>query len=222
METVKTTDEKGVVTWTNLDDAVYLVVETAHPVTVSESSVPFYVILPYTYTRGDIAGTTTRDVFVYPKNEMVSATLSAVKVSGGNVDDADDNSTYEVAATGEEIEFISSFGLGATTQKITELIIVDASHDELPVPTAGADVEITLGSVIFISGTDYTLTKDAAANKFTIEFTDTGLAAARSAYGTNGTTMGLSYSSTFSGTVPKEYGIRLRQQLTTAIPIPAR
>ena len=205
METVKTTDEKGVVTWTNLDDAVYLVVETAHPVTVSESSVPFYVILPYTYTRGDIAGTTTRDVFVYPKNEMASATLYTVKVSGGNTSDRRKNATYEVAAAGEEIDFYSSFELGVTTEEITELTIVDTSDDALSVPTKAADVEITLGTTVFIPVTDYTLTKDAAANKFTIEFTDTGLAAARSAYGTNGTTMGLSYSSTFSGTVPKEY-----------------
>lgn len=198
-----TTDSNGQITWTGLADGIYYLVETAAPDTVQTKSVSAYIMLPYTYTKGTQAGTTTDTVYVYPKNVMKEASITAQKVSDGNATDTT-NTTYEVAATGEDIVFTSTFTLGATTKEITELTIDDTSDASLSVPDAAADVTIALGNTTFTPVTDYTLT-NPSANTFEIEFTSAGLAAVKAAYSSSVTDLTVEYTSNFTGTAASEY-----------------
>lgn len=190
-----TTDANGQITWEGLADGIYYLVETGAPATVKTKSVSAYIMLPYTYTQGDNAGTTTNTVYVYPKNDMEVAELDVTKVSAGNTTDAKINKTSEVAANGETVHFTSTFPLDSTFTEVDKFDITDTQVDGLGKPS---NVTLTMtggtGSPVTIAAADYILT--ASGNDFTINFTSFTNAVA--AYAAGNTKLVLDYDSVFS------------------------
>lgn len=84
---VQTTNGSGVATFNNLDQGLYLVVETAAPANVTQKSVPFFVSIPSIVNGTEEDGNTTwtTDVHAYPKNAVGTPTIDkGIQVPGTN------------------------------------------------------------------------------------------------------------------------------------------
>lgn len=179
LEKTTSTDNNGVINWTGLEDGLYYVVETAKS-TVTEKTKSFYVMLPFTYPESEgttLAGTTTHHVYVYPKNVLATPAITVNKVSSGNAEAAKGDTSYEVAASGETINWTSTLALPTTTPDVQSLVITDTQADGL---TAVAAATVKVGNTTFTAGTDYTFA--ATDNDFTITFTPAGITALKTAY----------------------------------------
>ena len=92
------TDENGRTAVQDLDQGLYLVVETTVPENVEFSTDPFFVSLPMTDLTGD---EWFYDVTVYPKNQTDRPTLDK------QVNSKDDKNTWENTATASEGDILS-------------------------------------------------------------------------------------------------------------------
>lgn len=152
--TSKKTDESGEAEFTELDQGLYLVAETQPPVTVTKSSVPFFVSIPSIVNAEAGNSQWEMDVKAYPKNSTsqtdIDKNITAVTndanlsqiASGGKSAEAaiGDTITYQVPVTA----IIPDGGLtklGITDTMSKGLTFVMAGRE-----AASSDVEVYTGN----------------------------------------------------------------------------
>lgn len=192
-----TTGANGNITWTNLDDGIYFVMETNQKSTIATKSVPFYVILPFT---NPTTGVATDTVYVYPKNVIKTPSLIIAKQSSENTA-TDSKTKYEVAGNDTTVKWTASVTLPETTANATQLKIVDTQNAAFGTPSdpvVTLPVTGTLPAITLTAGADndYTYSYNSTKNAWTIEFTSTGLTKVKEYYAVNkDVTVNVAYNS---------------------------
>lgn len=187
------TDATGHTSASNMEQGLYLVVETRVPEMVTSTCNPFFVALPMT----TIDGTAWNyDVAVYPKNQTGNPTLdktvredknSTGKNTGSLTDIKDGYAHTATASVGDVVDYQIISTLPTITSKassLTEYTYVDTLNKGIRYnkndvvieffKDAGCTDKITTWAED--SGKFAVTYDDAAANTMTIRMTDTGLA----------------------------------------------
>ena len=186
------TDATGHTSASNMEQGLYLVVETRVPENVTSTCNPFLVSLPMT----TIDGTAWNyDVTVYPKNQTGSPTLektvreaknSTGKNNGSLTDITDGYAHTATASVGDTVDYQIISTLPTITSKasaLSEYTYVDTlsrgiryNKNDVVIEffkDAGCTDKIATWAV---NSGKFTVAYDAAANTMTIRMTDTGLA----------------------------------------------
>ena len=186
------TDATGHAAASDMEQGVYLVVETRVPENVTSTCNPFFVSLPMT----TIDGTAWNyDVTVYPKNQTGNSTLdktvreaknSTGKNTGSLTDITDGYAHTATASVGDTVDYQIISTLPTITSKASSL------SEYTYVDTMSKGIRYNKNDVVieFFKDAGYTekvatwaensgkftVAYDAAANTMTIRMTDTGLA----------------------------------------------
>lgn len=186
------TDATGHTSASDMEQGLYLVVETRVPENVTSTCNPFFVSLPMT----TIDGTAWNyDVTVYPKNQTGNPTLdktvresknSTGKNTGSLTDITDGYAHTATASVGDTVDYQIISTLPTITSKasaLSEYTYVDTlskgikynKNDVVIEFFKGAGCTEKIATWAENSG-KFTVAYDAAANTMTIRMTDTGLA----------------------------------------------
>ena len=186
------TDVTGHTSASDMEQGLYLVVETRVPENVTSTCNPFFVSLPMT----TIDGTAWNyDVTVYPKNQTGNPTLdktvreaknSTGKNTGSLTDITDGYAHTATASVGDTVDYQIISTLPTITSKasaLSEYTYVDTlskgikynKNDVVIEFFKGAGCTEKIATWAENSG-KFTVAYDAAANTMTIRMTDTGLA----------------------------------------------
>ena len=186
------TDATGHTSASNMEQGLYLVVETRVPENVTSTCNPFLVSLPMT----TIDGTAWNyDVTVYPKNQTGNPTLektvreaknSTGKNTGSLTDITDGYAHTATASVGDTVDYQVISTLPTITSKassLSEYTYVDTMSKGIKYNKNDVVIEFfkDAGCTDKIATWDensgkFTVAYDAAANTMTIRMTDTGLA----------------------------------------------
>ena len=185
------TDAAGHTSASNMEQGLYLVVETRVPENVTSTCNPFFVSLPMT----TIDGTAWNyDVTVYPKNQTGNPTLdktvreaknSTGKNNGSLTDITDGYAHTATASVGDTVDYQIISTLPTITSKassLSEYTYVDTMSKGICYNKNDVVIEFfrDAGYTDKIATWDensgkFTVAYDAAANTMTIRMTDTGL-----------------------------------------------
>ena len=186
------TDATGHTSADQLEQGLYLVVETRVPENVTSTCNPFFVSLPMT----TIDGTAWNyDVTVYPKNQTGNPTLdktvreaknSTGKNTGSLTDITDGYAHTATASVGDTVDYQIISTLPTITSKasaLSEYTYVDTLSKGIKYNKNDVVIEFfkDAGCIEKIAtwaenSGKFTVAYDAAANTMTIRMTDTGLA----------------------------------------------
>ena len=185
------TDVTGHTSASDMEQGLYLVVETCVPENVTSTCNPFFVSLPMT----TIDGTAWNyDVTVYPKNQTGNPTLdktvredknSTGKNNGSLTDITDGYAHTATASVGDTVDYQIISTLPTITSKassLSEYTYVDTMSKGIRYNKNDVVIEFfrDAGCADKITTWDensgkFTVAYDAAANTMTIRMTDTGL-----------------------------------------------
>ena len=185
------TDVTGHTSASDMEQGLYLVVETRVPENVTSTCNPFFVSLPMT----TIDGTAWNyDVTVYPKNQTGNPTLektvresknSTGKNTGSLTDITDGYAHTATVSVGDTVDYQIISTLPTITSKassLTEYTYVDTMSKGIKYNKNDVVIEFfkDAGCADKITTWDensgkFTVAYDAAANTMTIRMTDTGL-----------------------------------------------
>ena len=185
------TDATGHTYASNMEQGLYLVVETRVPENVTSTCNPFLVSLPMTTVDGTAWN---YDVTVYPKNQTGSPTLektvreaknSTGKNNGSLTDITDGYAHTATASVGDTVDYQIISTLPTITSKassLSEYTYVDTLSKGIRYNKNDVVIEFfkDAGCTDKIATWDensgkFTVAYDAAANTMTIRMTDTGL-----------------------------------------------
>ena len=186
------TDATGHTSASDMEQGLYLVVETGVPENVTSTCNPFFVSLPMTTIDG---AAWNYDVTVYPKNQTGNPTLdktvreaknSTGKNTGSLTDIKDGYAHTATASVGDTVDYQIISTLPTITSKassLSEYTYVDTlskgvryNKNDVVIEffkDAGCTDKITTWTE---NSSKFTVTYDDAANTMTIRMTDTGLA----------------------------------------------
>ena len=186
------TDATGHTSASNMEQGLYLVVETRVPENVTSTCNPFFVSLPMTIIDG---AAWNYDVTVYPKNQTGNPTLdktvreaknSTGKNTGSLTDIKDGYEHTATASVGDVVDYQIISTLPTITSKasaLSEYTYVDTlskgiryNKNDVVIEffkDAGCTDKITTWAE---NSGKFTVAYDDAANTMTIRMTDTGLA----------------------------------------------
>lgn len=186
------TDAAGHTSASNMEQGLYLVVETRVPENVTSTCNPFFVSLPMTTIDG---AAWSYDVTVYPKNQTGNPTLdktvreaknSTGKNNGSLTDITDGYAHTATASVGDTVDYQIVSTLPAITSKassLSEYTYVDTlskgiryNKNDVVIEffkDAGCTDKIATWAV---NSGKFTVSYDDAANIMTIKMTETGLA----------------------------------------------
>ena len=186
------TDAAGHTFASDMEQGLYLVVETRVPENVTSTCNPFFVSLPMTTIDG---AAWNYDVTVYPKNQTGNPTLdktvreaknSTGKNTGSLTDITDGYAHTTTASVGDTVDYQSISTLPTITSKasaLSEYTYVDTMSKGIKYNKNDVVIEFfkDAGCADKIATWDensgkFTVAYDAAANTMTIRMTDTGLA----------------------------------------------
>ena len=186
------TDATGHASADQLEQGLYLVVETRVPENVTSTCNPFFVSLPMTTVDG---AAWNYDVTVYPKNQTGNPTLdktvreaknSTGKNTGSLTDITDGYAHTATASVGDTVDYQVISTLPTITSKassLSEYTYVDTMSKGIRYNKNDVVIEFfkDAGCADKITTWDensgkFTVAYDAAANTMTIRMTDTGLA----------------------------------------------
>ena len=186
------TDATGHASADQLEQGLYLVVETRVPENVTSTCNPFFVSLPMTTMDGTAWN---YDVTVYPKNQTGNPDLektvreaknSTGKNNGSLTDITDGYAHTATASVGDTVDYQISSTLPTITSKassLSEYTYVDTMSKGIKYNKNDVVIEFfkDAGCTDKIATWDensgkFTVAYDAAANTMTIRMTDTGLA----------------------------------------------
>ena len=186
------TDVTGHTSASDMEQGLYLVVETRVPENVTSTCNPFFVSLPMTTIDG---AAWNYDVTVYPKNQTGNPTLdktvreaknSTGKNTGSLTDIKDGYAHTATASVGDIMDYQIVSTLPTITSKassLTEYTYVDTMSKGIKYNKNDVVIEFfkDAGCADKITTWDensgkFTVVYDAAANTMTIRMTDTGLA----------------------------------------------
>ena len=186
------TDATGHASADQLEQGLYLVVETRVPENVTSTCNPFFVSLPMTTVDG---AAWNYDVTVYPKNQTGNPTLdktvreaknSTGKNTGSLTDITDGYAHTASASIGDTVDYQIISTLPTITSKassLSEYTYVDTMSKGIRYNKNDVVIEFfkDAGCADKITTWDensgkFTVAYDAAANTMTIRMTDTGLA----------------------------------------------
>ena len=185
------TDATGHASASNMEQGLYLVVETRVPENVTSTCNPFFVSLPMTTIDG---AAWNYDVTVYPKNQTGNPTLdktvredknSTGKNTGSLTDIKDGYAHTATVSVGDAVDYQIISTLPTITSKassLSEYTYVDTlskgiryNKNDVVIEffkDAGCTEKIATWAEI---SSKFTVTYDDAANTMTIRMTDTGL-----------------------------------------------
>ena len=185
------TDATGHTSASDMEQGLYLVVETRVPENVTSTCNPFFVALPMTTIDG---AAWNYDVTVYPKNQTGNPTLdktvresknSTGKNTGSLTDITDGYAHTATASVGDTVDYQIISTLPTITSKassLTEYTYVDTMSKGIRYNKNDVVIEFfkDAGCTDKIATWDensgkFTVAYDAAANTMTIHMTDTGL-----------------------------------------------
>lgn len=186
------TDATGHTSASNMEQGLYLVVETRVPENVTSTCNPFFVSLPMTTIDG---AAWNYDVTVYPKNQTGNPTLdktvreaknSTGKNNGSLTDIKDGYEHTATASVGDVVDYQIISTLPTITSKassLSEYTYVDTMSKGIKYNKQDVVIEFFRDSACTNkittwaedSGT-FAVTYDEAANIMTIKMTETGLA----------------------------------------------
>ena len=186
------TDATGHTSADQLEQGLYLIVETRVPENVTSTCNPFFVSLPMTTTDG---AAWNYDVTVYPKNQTGNPTLdktvreaknSTGKNTGSLTDIKDGYAHTATASVGDVVDYQIISTLPTITSKassLSEYTYIDTMSKGIKYNKQDVVIEFFRDSACTDkittwaedSGT-FAVTYDDAANIMTIRMTDTGLA----------------------------------------------
>ena len=186
------TDATGHTSASNMEQGLYLVVETRVPENVTSTCNPFFVSLPMTTIDG---AAWNYDVTVYPKNKTGNPTLdktvreaknSTGKNNGSLTDITDGYAHTATASVGDTVDYQIISTLPTITSKasaLSEYTYVDTLSKGIRYNKNDVVIEFfkdagctdKIATWAENSG-KFTVAYDAAANTMTIRMTDTGLA----------------------------------------------
>ena len=186
------TDATGHTSASNMEQGLYLVVETRVPENVTSTCNPFFVSLPMTTIDG---AAWNYDVTVYPKNQTGNPTLdktvreaknSTGKNNGSLTDIKDGYEHTATASVGDVVDYQIISTLPTITSKassLSEYTYVDTMSKGIKYNKQDVVIEFFRDSACTDkittwaedSGT-FAVTYDEAANIMTIKMTETGLA----------------------------------------------
>lgn len=186
------TDATGHAAASNMEQGVYLVVETRVPENVTSTCNPFFVSLPMTTIDG---AAWNYDVTVYPKNQTGNPDLektvreaknSTGKNNGSLTDITDGYAHTATASVGDTVDYQIISTLPTITSKasaLSEYTYVDTLSKGIRYNKNDVVIEFfkdagctdKIATWAENSG-KFTVAYDAAANTMTIRMTDTGLA----------------------------------------------
>ena len=186
------TDATGHTSASNMDQGLYLVVETRVPEMVTSTCTPFFVSLPMTTIDGS---EWTYDIVIYPKNQTGNPTLSKAvredknstgKNTGSLTDIPDGFEHIATASVGDTVDYQIISALPTITSKASAL------SEYTYVDTLSKGIKYNKNDVVIESFKDagctdkiitwdensgkFTATYDDTANTMTIRMTETGLA----------------------------------------------
>ena len=186
------TDATGHAAADQLEQGLYLVVETRVPENVTSTCNPFFVPLPMTTTDG---AAWNYDVTVYPKNQTGNPTLektvrenknSTGKNTGSLTDIKDGYAHTATASVGDTVDYQIISTLPTITSKassLTEYTYVDTMSKGIRYNKNDVVIEFfkdagCTGKIATwaVNSGKFTVTYDDAANIMTIKMTETGLA----------------------------------------------
>ena len=186
------TDAAGHTFASDMEQGLYLVVETRVPENVTSTCNPFFVSLPMTTIDG---AAWNYDVTVYPKNQTGNPTLektvreaknSTGKNTGSLTDITDGYAHTATASVGDTVDYQIISTLPTITSKassLSEYTYVDTLSKGIKYNKNDVVIEFfkDAGCADKIATWDensgkFTVAYDAAANTMTIRMTDTGLA----------------------------------------------
>ena len=186
------TDATGHTSASNMEQGLYLVVETRVPENVTSTCNPFFVSLPMTTIDG---AAWNYDVTVYPKNQTGNPTLdktvreaknSTGKNTGSLTDITDGYAHTATASVGDTVDYQIISTLPTITSKassLSEYTYVDTLSKGIRYNKNDVVIEFfkDAGCTEKIATWDessgkFTVAYDDAANTMTIRMTDTGLA----------------------------------------------
>ena len=186
------TDATGHTSTSNMEQGLYLVVETRVPENVTSTCNPFFVSLPMTTIDG---AAWNYDVTVYPKNQTGNPNLektvredknSTGKNTGSLTDITDGYAHTATASVGDTVDYQVISTLPTITSKassLSEYTYVDTMSKGIKYNKNDVVIEFfkDAGCTDKIATWDensgkFTVAYDAAANTMTIRMTDTGLA----------------------------------------------
>ena len=185
------TDATGHTSASNMEQGLYLVVETRVPENVTSTCNPFFVSLPMT----TIDGTAWNyDVTVYPKNQTGNPTLektvrenknSTGKNTGSLTDITDGYAHTATASVGDTVDYQIISTLPTITSKassLSEYTYVDTMSKGIKYNKQDVVIEFFRDSACTdkiatwaVNSGKFTVGYDDAANTMTIRMTDTGL-----------------------------------------------
>lgn len=185
------TDSTGHTSASDMEQGLYLVVETRVPENVTSTCNPFFVSLPMTTIDG---AAWNYDVTVYPKNQTGNPTLdktvreaknSTGKNTGSLTDTIDGYAHTVTASVGDTVDYQIISTLPTITSKassLSEYTYVDTLSKGIHYNKNDVVIEFfkDAGCADKITTWDensgkFTVAYDAAANTMTIRMTDTGL-----------------------------------------------
>ena len=185
------TDATGHTSASNMEQGLYLVVETRVPENVTSTCNPFFVSLPMTTIDG---AAWNYDVTVYPKNQTGNPDLektvreaknSTGKNTGSLTDITDGYAHTATASVGDTVDYQVISTLPTITSKassLSEYTYVDTMSKGIKYNKNDVVIEFfkDAGCTDKIATWDensgkFTVAYDAAANTMTIRMTDTGL-----------------------------------------------
>lgn len=147
------TDATGTLSFNGLGLGLYYVAEAPAPNVTPESSIPFYVSVPYPSKSGDTT-TWLYDVHVYPKNTLTGDGSKTVA-------DPAANGLGSAVPWTVQTRPLGSFNDGAP---LTSYSIVDPLDSRLSyAPTATLQYKTPTGSLTTVDPTNYTLTEPTGA-----------------------------------------------------------
>ena len=186
------TDATGHTSASDMEQGLYLVVETCVPENVTSTCNPFFVSLPMTTVDG---AAWNYDVTVYPKNQTGNPTLdktvredknSTGKNTGSPTDTTDGYAHTATASVGDTVDYKVISTLPTITSKassLSEYTYVDTLNKGIRYNKNDVVIEFfkdagCTGKIATwaVNSGKFTVAYDAAANTMTIRMTDTGLA----------------------------------------------
>ena len=186
------TDATGHTSASNMDQGLYLVVETRVPEMVTSTCTPFFVSLPMTTIDGS---EWTYDIVIYPKNQTGNPDLektvresknSTGKHNGSLTDITDGFEHTTTASVGDTVDYQIISTLPTITSKasgLSEYTYVDTLSKGIRYHKNDVVIEFFRDSActdkITTWGEDsgkFTVSYDDTANTMTIRMTETGLA----------------------------------------------
>lgn len=185
------TDATGHTSASNMEQGLYLVVETRVPENVTSTCNPFFVSLPMTTVDG---AAWNYDVTVYPKNQTGNPTLdktvreaknSTGKNTGSLTDIADGYEHTASASIGDTVDYQIISTLPTITSKasaLSEYTYVDTMSKGIRYNKNDVVIEFFKDSgctdkiaTWAVNSGKFTVSYDDTANTMTIRMTDTGL-----------------------------------------------